>query len=159
MNLENIRTNLEQNNIFHASDPFLDYSSVAGYDKQFRWSWMATQLNTFYLIAEVEELSVVKLEELLQRAFQYAEKHYTGWPRGLQSGIGVILIILTTSPDSEIQRYCLKLKSGKKWAGFTIPVVFDKETKKLYYIDHKPIWGMIYYPYFEDMIKKLCVNH
>ena len=106
MNLEDVRTNLEQNNIFHASDPLPDYPSLAGYDKQFRWSWMATQLNTFYVIAEVEEeLSVVKLEELLQTSFQYAEKHYNGWPRGLQSGIGVILIIITPNPSSEVQLF------------------------------------------------------
>lgn len=157
MDLETIRSHLKSGDIFHAENPIENYPSIAGYDKQFRWSWMATQLNSFYVAVDVEEeIETSKIEELLQTAFTYAEKHYSGWPRGFQSGIGVVLIVLANSPNAAVQEYCLKLKSGKKWAGFTIPVVIDKDSKKFYYFDHKPIWGMIYYPYFEGMIKKLC---
>lgn len=57
--------------------------------------------------------------------------------------------------DKEAQAYCKKLKSGKKWAGFSIPVAIEKGSGEAYYFDSKPMWGRIYYPYFEKLIKYL----
>ena len=159
MRLDIIRSRLVSSDIFYADNPLATHPSIAGYDKQFRWSWIATQLNCFFIATQVEApLSVEKMEALLQEAFRFSEKHYSGWPRGLQSGVGVVLIVISSAPNAEVQDYCLKLKSGRKWAGFTVPVVIDKETSEVYKFDHKPLWGRIYYPYFENMIKTLCAS-
>ncbi|MBT6022976.1 hypothetical protein HOH11_00005, partial [Candidatus Woesearchaeota archaeon] len=44
--LTSIEKNLKNQNIFHSKNKILGKPTVIGYDKQFRWSWMATQLNT-----------------------------------------------------------------------------------------------------------------
>ena len=157
MDLSAVKQKLEELHIFHSEITFLDHPTVVGYDKKFKWSWMATQLNTFFLISNFkdQEINIDLLEQHLAQAFDFAKKHYKGWPRGLQSGLGVISVLHSTAITSEAKTYCRKLMSGKKWAGFAIPVVVDSNSKEPYYFEKKPMWGAIYFPYFKKMIVSL----
>lgn len=157
MNLESIKDKLQSKSIYHSQEKILDKSSVIGYEKKFKWSWMATQLNTFIVASdfENEEINKALIENHLKEAFNYAQKNYKGWPRGFQSGLGVISILISDKLDEDSKEYCLKLKSGKKWAGFAIPVVIDSKTNKIYCFEKNPIWGRIYYPHFKEIINDL----
>lgn len=158
MSLASIKDNFKNEAIFYSEDSIMNRPTVIAYDKQFRWSWMATQLNTFVVATDFGQdlVTVDTLEQHLSASFQYAKDNYNGWPRGLQSGLGVVTIILSSNIDEAAKAYCLKLKSGKKWAGFTIPVVIDSTSNQVYKFESKPIWGMIYYPFFEQLIKSVC---
>ncbi len=131
--------------------------SAIGYEKKFRWAWVATQLNTFIVATDFgdEEVNVPLIEEHLTKSFNYSKQNYTGWPRGFQSGLGVICILISSNITDEAKDYCLKLKSGKKWAGFSIPVVHDSSSNKTFQFEKKPMWGRIYYPHFEKLINNL----
>jgi len=157
MNLELIKSKLQSKSIYHSQEKILDKQSVIGYEKKFKWSWMATQLNTFIIASdfENEEINKTLIESHLKEAFNYAQKNYKGWPRGFQSGLGVISILISNKIDEESKEYCLKLKSGKKWAGFAIPVVIDSGAKKVYSFEKNPMWGRIYYPHFKEIINDL----
>ncbi|MBC8756289.1 hypothetical protein H2O64_16565 [Kordia sp. YSTF-M3] len=157
MNLASIKSKLQSDNIFHSEDSILEQPTVIGYDKKFKWSWMATQLNTFIVASDFKdkEITVQTIEAHLKQAFEYSRKNYKGWPRGLQSGVGVISILISENVTEEAKIYCKKLKSGKKWAAFTIPVVIDASTKEVFAFDKKPIWGRIYFSYFKRMIQEL----
>lgn len=156
--LQSIEKDLKDRRIFHSNDEIISLPSAIGYEKKFRLSWMATQLNTFVVVSDAggQSVSTGMIEEHLTEAFKYAKKHYKGWPRGLQSGLGVISILIGDEVDADAQEYCLKLKSGKKWAGFSIPVTISRASGQVYFFKSKPMWGRIYYPYFEKMIKGLC---
>ncbi len=157
MNIHSVKENLTKNSLFHSEAKILDKPSVIGYEKKFRWSWFATQLNTFIVATDMEneEITQVTIENHLSESFDLAKKNYSGWPRGLQSGLGVISILISKHISSEAKEYCQKLKSGKKWAGFTIPVVFNPETNEVFEFEKNPIWGRIYYPHFKKLIKSL----
>lgn len=154
MNLELIKNKLQSKSIYHSQEKILDKPSVIGYEKKFKWSWMATQLNTFIVASDFanEEINKALIEKHLKESFSYAQKNYKGWPRGFQSGLGVISILISDKIDEESKEYCLKLKSGKKWAGFAIPVVIDSGDKKVYSFDKNQMWGRIYYPHFKEII-------
>lgn len=64
MSLETIKKRLQAKQIFLSEDSILKKPTVIGYDKQFRWSWMATQLNTFIAISDFseEKITVETLE-------------------------------------------------------------------------------------------------
>lgn len=160
MNLETIKSRLQTQNTYFSEDTILGKPTIIGYDKQFRWSWFATQLNTFIVAtnAKEETITVQTVESHLKQAFDYSSRNYNGWPRGLQSGVGVISILISENVTEEAKMYCKKLKSGKKWAAFTVPVVIDTTTKEAFYFDKNPIWGRIYYPYFKRMIHELTAN-
>jgi hypothetical protein len=154
MNLELIKNKLQSESIYHSQEKILDKPSVIGYEKKFKWSWMATQLNTFIVASDFanEEINKALIEKHLKESFNYAQKNYKGWPRGFQSGLGVISILISDKIDEESKEYCLKLKSSKKWAGFAIPVVIDSGDKKVYSFEKNPMWGRIYYPHFKEII-------
>ncbi|MCB0632848.1 MAG: hypothetical protein R2824_27345 [Saprospiraceae bacterium] len=157
MTLETIKDNLIRDAIFHSEPEIMGLPSVVGYEKKFKWSWMATQLNTFIVATDFgeEEITRPLIEEHLTEAFYYAEDHYKGWPRGLQSGVGVISVLLSDEVDAGAKEFCLKLKAGKKWAGFTIPVVLDCTANEIFYFEKNPMWGRIYFPHFRKLIERI----
>jgi len=158
MNLESIKSKLQQKSILQNDTIIIeDMPSIIGYDKQFRWSWMATQLNTFYVASDLKDTTITEatIEAHMKQAFDYSKKNYKGWPRGLQSGVGVVSILISKNVTEEAKVYCKKLKSGKKWAAFTIPVVIDATTNEVFAFDKKPMWGRIYFSYFKQMIQEL----
>ena len=157
MNIESIKSKLEASSIYHSEGSMLEKTSVVGYEKKFRWRWMATQLNTFIVATDFgdQEIDVPIIEQHLSAAFKYANKHYKGWPRGLQSGIGVISVLISNNVTEEAKEYCRKLKSGKKWAGFTIPIVHDAQDQQTHQFQKNPMWGAIFYPHFRRLIDGL----
>ncbi len=157
MVLEKIKERLVARGIYYSDDSINGRSTKIGYDKQFRWSWMATQLNTFIVAVDfgVEEVTVATLEDVMNEAYGYSKQHYNGWPRGLQSGIGVIVILISENVSQEAIDYCNGLKAGKKWAGFSIPVAIDATTQQAYFFKKYQMWGRIYFPYFDELIKYL----
>lgn len=160
MSLESIKSKLQSKSIFHSEDAISEQPTVIGYDKQFRWSWMATQLNTFFVTSDFKdkEITVQTIETHLKQAFDYTSKNYKGWPRGLQSAVGVVSVLISENVTEEAKIYCKKLKSGKKWAAFTIPVVVDSKTNEVFSFDKKPMWGRIYFSYFKKMIQELTAK-
>ncbi|MGH1386573.1 hypothetical protein [Kordia sp.] len=157
MNLDTIKNRLQAQQIFFSEDSIIEQPTVIGYDKQFRWSWMATQLNTFIMASDLgdQTITVETIENHLKESFDYSRKNYNGWLRGLQSGVGVISILISENVSEDAKVYCKKLKSGKKWAAFTIPVVIDATTKEVFFFDKKPMWGRIYFSFFKKTIQEL----
>ncbi|MEJ2612835.1 MAG: hypothetical protein P8179_22940 [Candidatus Thiodiazotropha sp.] len=157
MSLQEIKKRLESQSILYSEDQIHGRPTVIGYDKKFKWQWIATQLNTFLVAIDYgkDQVTVESIESAQADSFVYAKKHYNGWPHGLQSGLGVITILMSAQIDTDAIEYCQKLKSGKKWAGFAVPVVIDSSNNQIHSFDKNPIWGRIYYPYFKDLISNI----
>ncbi|MCF7885811.1 MAG: hypothetical protein K9M80_04880 [Candidatus Marinimicrobia bacterium] len=155
--LKSIKDKLSAKNIYLSEETINNKPTIIGYEKRFKLKWMATQLNTFIVAADFGDNNVTEqtIEDFFARAFKYAKKNYRGWPRGLQSGLAVIGILISKNIDQSAISYCQKLKAGKKYSGFAIPVTIDPSTNQVYYFNKKPIWGKIYYPHFEKMINDL----
>lgn len=157
MTIESIKEKLNESSIYHSEEKVLGHDSVIGYEKKFKWSWIATQLNTFIVATDFGDMEISEglIENHLSDSFKFASQNYTGWPRGLQSGIAVISVLISSNVTDEAQNYCQKLKSGSKWAGFSIPVIHNSKTNKTFQFEKNPIWGMIYFPYFKKKINSL----
>lgn len=157
MILQTIKERLNSKSIYYSEDKINNRPTVIGYDKQFKWRWMATQLNTFIIASDFgeEKITEQEIENFLTESFKYAKIHYSGWPRGLQSGLGVITILVSNNVSEDAKRYCKGLKSGKKWAGFSIPVTINSSTNRVFSFDKNPVWGRIYFPYFKETINEL----
>ena len=157
MNLESIKSKLNEQSIYHSDENILGKPSFIGYEKKFKWSWMATQLNTFVVTTDFgdEQITTAIIEKHLTASFDFARSNYSGWPRGLQSGMGVICVLISNNVDEAAKDYCLRLLSGKKWAGFSIPVIYNSQSNELYRFQKNPMWGAIYYPHFKRMIDGL----
>ena len=157
MNTTSIKNKLQTSSIFHSEGNILNHDSVIGYEKKFKWAWMATQLNTFIVVTDFgdEEIDVALIEKHLTESFNFSKQNYKGWPRGFQSAVGVVSVLISNNITDEAKEYCQKLKSGKKWAGFSIPVVYNSETQETFQFKKNPMWGRIYYPHFRRLIHNL----
>ena len=134
MVLQNIKERLNSKSIFFSEDMISNRPTVIGYDKKFKWWWMATQLNTFVIASDFGDVMITEqtIEEFLSESFKYAKTNYRGWPKGLQSGLGVIAILVSNNINEGAIRYCKELRSGRKWAGFSIPVTINSSASQVY---------------------------
>lgn len=155
MDLTRIKKNLEAQNLYHSTTDLSGRPTVIGYEKKFRWKWMATQLNTFVIASDFNDAPITPgvMSDFIDEAFTLSKEHYAGWPRGIQSGLGVIAIALGTEITPDAQRYCTGLESGKKWAGFTVPTTVNTGSGAVYKFEKNPMWGRIYYPHFKALIE------
>lgn len=160
MTIVEIAAKLKDRGILHTQGNIQERPSAVGYEKEFRWSWLGTQLNTFVVATDFSgsTINVPSIESHMTASFNYADRNYTGWPRGLQSAVAVISVLVGTDIDEAAIDYCLQLKSGKKWAGFTIPVIVNSTTGEVHAFKKNPLWGRIYFPHFKKMINDICSN-
>lgn len=143
---------LKQGGLFIENTTINGIACSVGYDKQFRWSWMATQLNTFIIIGSTDQpIDKALIEDFSNGCYEYSIKNNKGWPRGLQAGVGSIAILKGKTIDEDARAFCEK-PSKKHWSAFEIPVIYDTANNKAIQYLKKPIWGTIYFPYFTDMI-------
>ncbi len=126
-----------------------------GYTKQFRWSWIATQLNTFIFIGETNnKIDKSVIESFSTACYKYALKNNKGWPRGLQAAVSSVAILKGDNIESSAIQFCESL-SKKHWSAFEIPILYNTAHKKVIRYKSNPLWGRIYFPYFSKLIDNL----
>ena len=146
---------LKNENIYFGQDNINGIACSIGYIKKFKWSWFATQLNTFVIIGKTnEKVDRQMIEEFSKSCFDYALKNHKGWPRGLQAGVGSIAILQGSIIENEANDFCEKLKK-KHWSAFEIPVLYNIIEKKTTRFIKTPIWGTIYFPFFTKTIDSI----
>jgi hypothetical protein len=57
-------------------------------------------LNPFVIIGEIDgQITKAVIEKFSTDCFEYALKNNKGWPRGLQSGVGSVAILMGSNVD------------------------------------------------------------
>jgi hypothetical protein len=149
---------LKQDGLFIENTTINGIPCSVGYDKQFRWSWMATQLNTFVFVGTANQpIDKALIEAFSTGCYEYAIKNHKGWPRGLQTGVGSIAILTGKNVDEAARIFCEK-PTKKHWSAFEIPVIYDTQSKSIIQYLKKPIWGTIYFPYFTELITAITAK-
>src|ERR1051325_6798837 len=123
---------LKAENIFLRNDSIGGIPCSIGYVKEFRWSWFATQLNTFVIIGDTDKpIDRTAIENFSKSCYDYALKNNKGWPRGLQAAVGAIAILAGDNIEPTAIHFC-ETASKKHWSAFEIPVVHKKTDHKTY---------------------------
>lgn len=137
---------------FYGNFTIANIPSSVAYFKEFRWSWMATQLNTFVIVGETEQrIDRQTIDVFSALAFQFALNNSKGWPRGFQAGVGSVAILKGSDIDPAAIGF-VSNPSRKHWSAFEIPVIYDTFQRRGYRYTSKPLWGAIYFPYFTKLI-------
>ncbi|MES2776694.1 MAG: hypothetical protein V4722_21125 [Bacteroidota bacterium] len=143
---------LKSQQIFLKNETIGGVSCAIGYMKKFKWSWMATQLNTFVFIGDAAgTIDKNTIEKFSDACYQYAIRNNRGWPRGLQSGVGSIAILKGNIIEPAAAAFC-ESPSKKHWSAFEVPVIYNSSERKLIRYKSNPIWGRIFFPYFSKLI-------
>lgn len=156
--LNELKSKLEERTIYLHDDQVLDHPSIIGYDKEFRWSFLASQLNTFVIATDFNGklIDVDMVKQHLDAGYAIGKQNYKGWPIGLQAGLATISILYSNKISPEAQEYCEKIKFDiNSDALFTIPVVVNSETGEYYCFANRSLVGIIYQPYIKKFIESL----
>lgn len=141
--------------MYFAREVIAGIPCVVGYVKKFRWRWLATQLNTFVIIGEVDgTIQPLMMRNFSKACYQYAIANNRGWPRGIQSGIGSVAILIGDEITQEAAAYCMA-SPEMHFSAFEIPVAYLKKYKQPVKYTGTQVWGGIYFPYFSALISEL----
>lgn len=126
-----------------------------GYIKEFRWSWLANQLNLFIIIGQTEQkIDKTLIEEFSKKSFEYALKNNKGWPRGFQSMVSSIAILQGNEIENDAMLFCMQA-SKKHWAAIEIPVLYDSNQKVAIKYNSAPMWGAVFFPFLTKKIEEI----
>ena len=149
MNAEQV---LKSENIFFKNDLIGDIPCAIGYIKKFRWSWIATQMNTFVIIGSTTAtIDREAIETFSKNCYGYSLKNNMGWPRGWQAGVASIAILAGENIEPPAIEFCETI-SKKHWSAFEIPIIHNVLENKTYRFIKNPVWGRIYFPYLATLI-------
>ncbi len=148
----------EQDGIYLKADHYKEWPMEVGYKKEFKWRLMATQANTFIMVLHCDEpLSLPVYHKYVGGCMKYANKNHTGWPKGLQSGVISIPVIICPSASAEVKANVLS-PPGTHFGAFELPVVLETETRQMYYYEKTQFWGWAFYPYIHKQIRTYVVD-
>jgi hypothetical protein len=100
-------------------------------------------LHTFVLVRTAEVATADGLRELSARSTRHAIKHKGGLPRGLQTGVAVlpVLVCRTAEPGAvEVARQA----PPKRFAAFTLPLVVELDRASVATCSEERAWGALY---------------
>jgi hypothetical protein len=153
--MDNSQQILQQETTYLGQDTIGGILCDIGYIKKFKWSWFATQLNTFIIIGSTgNPIDKRAIESFSENCFKYSLKNNKGWPRGLQSGVVSISILKGKSINNDAVEFCKDL-SKKHWSAMEIPVLYNVDQQKGIRFKNTPIWGFIYFPYLSGTIDSI----
>ena len=101
-------------------------------------------MNVFSVIANFDTVDAKTAEAFTKAADEYAKSNNSGLPRGLQSGIYTLAVIVSQKVDQTAIDYVSKAPPSQ-WAAIALPVIYNLENDSLHYFTGTPIWGFAMY--------------
>ncbi|HYV91489.1 MAG TPA: hypothetical protein VE978_06890 [Chitinophagales bacterium] len=146
---------LKDENIYLGQEIIDGIQCSIGYIKKFKWTRLATQLNTFIIIGSTNHIIDKQvIENFSKSCFTYSLKNNKGWPRGLQAAVGSISILQGKLIEKDAIEFCERT-SKKHWSAFEIPVLYNIDQRKCFRFTTNPLWGAIYFPFFGKTIDSI----
>jgi hypothetical protein len=110
----------------------LDTQTLVARTSQFRWRWFATRLHTFVVAAPfpTDTATPDRLDRFLEAATAYAKDNKGGLPRGLQTGVAVIVVAVAGSAEPPAYQWAAA-PHGRKFAALPFPVLVDTSTEQV----------------------------
>jgi hypothetical protein len=132
-------------------------AALVGRTSEFRWRWMATRLHTFLVAAPVPpEADGAQLDGFIADATRYAKDNKGGMPRGLQTGVAVLVVAVTAGASPAAGQWAANVH-GRQFAAIPWPVLADTESGTIVQPQKMKLGG-IYKAYLQDMTNRLVVG-
>ena len=126
-------------------------TAVVGSTSKFRWSWMATQLNTFiYAASFLPGTTSAFLDQYMATACQDAINR-KGAMRGFQVGVAAVAVAAVDQATPELSAWAAT-PHGRRFAALTFPVLVDASPRQVVYPQRMALGG-IYTGYLKDLVR------
>jgi hypothetical protein len=111
--------------------------------RDFRVSWVLTQLHTFVVVQAVPQANGLAVLEFMRHAVPWAKSVKGGLPVGLQTGL-VVIAVTATERAQEDAMHAATAAQQKMWAAMPISVVVDVAMQRAYTASGNMLWGAAY---------------
>ncbi|GAA4676801.1 hypothetical protein [Nocardioides nanhaiensis] len=124
-------------------------ATVPGYDvlvarrSDFRLSWGLTRLHTFTIAAVRAHVTVGLIQDFTERCQTFATDHKGGLPRGLQTGVAVLPVLVGARVDRQAVEWASS-QQRVKFACLARPVVVDAASGEAHAFRGTAMLGVIY---------------
>ena len=109
---------------------------------------------TFFIFADIPELTPQKMTRFSFAAFEFANKSKTlPLPPGLFGSVWSFAVAITNNLDTAAAQSIRTVAPSKHWSAAEIPVVYDATTGQLCYFEGTPTWGGAYFDGFRRQIR------
>lgn len=123
--------------------------------KQWYWDCMFTRMSQFIFIQKVDKLTRERIESDRNNLEAEARKIDDSLlPRGFQKGNAVFSLYFADEMDEAAKSFCHS-SPAIRFAHFYLPAAYERKSNALYFIQHTPMWGYIFYPKFRYLIRRL----
>jgi hypothetical protein len=118
---------------------------------EFRWRWFATRIHAFLIAAPFSAGTATadRLDGFLRAATEYAKANKGGLPRGLQTGVAVIVVAVAESADRAAYEWASSVH-GRNFAALPFPVLADASAGQVV-MPRRMVLGGIYKAYFQGL--------
>jgi hypothetical protein len=104
------------------------------------------KINVFYIISKMDHVSRNEIIAFSKQCSEYGLKNKKGLPRGLNSGVMSIAVILSNNIEKDAIEW-ISSAPPKHYGLFEIPVIYDLSNGHYYHYDNSKFWGKKMYPY------------
>ena len=112
---------------------------------------LTTKLKLYSFVSYLPFIAENDIVNYSNECLARALNDYKGLPRGFQNGVGSFNVLVSERVTPEAIIYA-KATPKKHFAAFEMPIVYDLSQSKLYYFEHTPMWGAIYYKFIRKFI-------
>ncbi|WP_157412824.1 hypothetical protein [Aeromicrobium sp. Root236] len=114
-----------------------------------RLRWFFTRLHTFVVFVTVDHVTGPDLSAIADLAAEWAKRVKGGLPIGLQTGVAMIPVIVTSSVDDAAQAAALA-KPRKRFATMAFPMIVDPVRLFVATYSRTVAWGAAYMDFLAD---------
>lgn len=120
-----------------------DGSSVRALRRSdFRFGWLATQLQTIVLLRQAQDGSPREFDEFSRRADAWAKQAHEGF-RGAQNGVACLPVLVTHHSTTDV-RAAAGRPPVRQFAALTVPVLVELGTGTATTFHGPMAWGQFY---------------
>lgn len=109
----------------------------------FRSSWAFTRLHTFIVVQQVDVATADDIEDLSQLSTTYAVRNKGGLPRGFQTGVAVLPVLVCRTAQADALATAAR-QPRKQFAKFALPVLVELDRQRFTTYHEPHFWGSVY---------------
>ena len=128
-------------------------SALVGYRRDFRVRWFATTLHLLVHVATTPHVTADGLARFTRASLDHAKLAHGGM-RGMQSGVGVVSVVVGDSADEDAHAYALTT-TVRDFAAFAWPAVVDLDAQVRSSRTAGPMVGAVYNSWMRAQIDAL----
>jgi hypothetical protein len=148
-----VRQRLEQDGFVFSSERVAERDALVGRRAWLHWTTL-TRVHVFVFVVAVLETDATDAEQLTAAARAYAVQHKGGLPRGVQTGVASIPVIVVQRDAGDALEWA-RGTQRRHWASLDLPVVIEQSSGGAAFRDRRDFWGIAYMSQLRRLAKSI----